>query len=185
MKNTPSSWDKGGFAAACIGLLTGAMLQLLPGAYAVAVPAPVVEVSAPEAAVRVGERFTVTVTVGWEGEGRAVDVGRPSFEVPENMSLEMSSQESRTFLRDGTPRSEKKYDLVFIAEKEGRATIGPLTFNAKREGNEFGLTGRAVDVEIVRGRSTIWVVAIIAAFVVLGIVILIYRRKLGGSITNI
>jgi len=177
VKVASRSRGRGGSVAGGIAKLAAVITLLIAGVRAGAESVPVVEVTAPGGPVRVGRRFSVSATVSWEGEGTEVDVGRPAFEVPENLRLEISSQECRTALRDGIPRSEKKYDLVFIAEKEGRATIGPLIFNARREENEFGLTGRAVDVEVVRGRSTIWVVAIIAAFVVLGIAILIYKRK--------
>jgi len=171
------SRGRGGFVTGGIAKLAAVIILLIAGVRAGAESVPVVEVTAPGGPVRVGRRFSVSATVSWEGEGTEVDVGRPAFEVPENLRLEISSQECRTALRNGITRSEKKYYLVFIAEKEGRATIGPLIFNARREGNEFGLTGRAVEVEIVRGRSTIWVVAIIAAFVVLITGVLIYQRN--------
>lgn len=178
VKVASRSRGRGGSVAGGIAKLAAVITLLIAGIRAGAESVPVVEVTAPGGPVRVGRRFSVSATVSWEGEGTEVDVGRPAFEVPENLRLEISSQECRTALRDGIPRSEKKYDLVFVAEKEGRATVGPFIFDAKREGNEFGLTGSAVEVEIARGRPIIWVVAIIAAFVVLVTGVLIYRRKL-------
>ena len=154
-----------------------AALVLFQAAACVGGDTPVVEVTAPAGPVRVGDPFTVVAEVGWDGEGGDLDVGRPSFEVPENLIMSGAVQESRTVMLDEGMRSTKEYGFVFTAEKEGVVELGPFSLNAKRGDEEFGLTGGMVEIEVVRGQFGILILGCIAALVVLGIFFYILRRK--------
>lgn len=163
---------------ACGMAVLAAALVLFQAAACVGGDRPVVEVTAPAGPVRVGEPFTVVAEVGWDGEGGDLDVGRPSFEVPESLIMSAAGQESRTVMLEEGSRSTKEYGLVFTAEKEGVVELGPFSLNAKRGDEEFGLTGRMVEIEVVGSRRSLWAVVAAAVIVFPGIAILVYRRKM-------
>ncbi len=176
-----SSMRGAAFRAAMVVVV---LLFLRTAVCAAAENSPLVEVTAPSGPARVGEGFPILVIVGWDGEGGDIKAGRPTFDVPESLTLEATYQESRTVLRDGVTSSTKEYGLIFKAKEEGSVEIGPFSLNAKRGDEEFGLTGKAVEIEVVRGVSKIWILGAIAALVVVILFFLLRRKRARSGVTN-